>query len=341
MITVNSPENQPVPAMQFPDWKSAQAAAVTDPASLLALLELDPALLPAARAAAAVFPLRVPLSFVARMQKRNPDDPLLRQVLPLGLELEENAGFVTNPLKENEAVRAPGLLQKYQGRVLLTATGACGVHCRYCFRRHYPYAEQNPRKDWAAVLAAVRADDSIHEVILSGGDPFTLDTSRLKQVSADIESIPHIQRLRVHTRQPIVLPERVDDALVEWLASISLPLVIVLHVNHANEIDDHVRVAIGRLRRAGATLLNQSVLLRGINDDAASLLELSETLFDAGILPYYLHLLDPVSGAAHFDVQDARARAIVNEMHGRISGYLVPRLVREIPGKSGKTLINL
>lgn len=327
--------------MNRPDWNSAQATAVSDPAQLLEMLELDPCLLPAARAAAKLFPLRVPLGYIRRMKTGDAADPLLRQVLPLDAELHDAAGFGTDPVGEANAHIAPGLLQKYAGRVLLTTTGACGVHCRYCFRRHFPYAEQNPRRDWQAVVERIAGDESINEVILSGGDPLTLDTSRLHEITDALAQIPHLRRLRVHTRQPVVLPARVDAELLEWLNGIRHDVAIVLHVNHANEIDLHVRKALGALRDTGATLLNQSVLLRGVNDSADALVNLGEALFAAGVLPYYLHLLDPVAGAAHFDVPEQEARELLNEVHARLSGYLVPKLVREIPDRAGKSLINL
>lgn len=326
--------------MQQPDWKAAQAAAVTDPARLLAMLGLDESLLPAARAAARRFPLRVPQGFIARMQAGDPGDPLLRQVLPLDAELETQPGYGEDPVGESGAHIAPGLLQKYAGRVLLTTTGACGVHCRYCFRRHFPYSEQNPRRDWDAVIERIAGDMSISEVILSGGDPFTLDTPRLQVISEALAGIRHVRRLRIHTRQPVVLPERVDDALLAWLEEVPQDVAIVIHANHANEIDGAVRAALGKLRKSGAMLLNQSVLLRGVNDSADALAALSEALFAAGVLPYYLHLLDPVAGAAHFDVTETRAREIMRELHARVSGYLVPKLVREQAGEAGKTLIN-
>lgn len=327
--------------MKRPDWKSAQATAISDPARLLEMLGLDAGLLPAARAATKAFPLRVPLGYIRRMKTGDAADPLLRQVLPLDAELRDAAGFGTDPVGEANAHIAPGLLQKYAGRVLLTTTGACGVHCRYCFRRHFPYAEQNPRRDWQAVVERIADDETINEVILSGGDPFTLDTPRLREITDALAQIPHLRRLRVHTRQPVVLPERVDAELLEWLGGIKLNVAIVLHVNHANEIDSQVRDALGELRVTGATLLNQSVLLRGVNDSADALVNLSDALFAAGVLPYYLHLLDPVAGAAHFDVPEQEGRELVNAVHARLSGYLVPKLVREIPDRAGKSLINL
>jgi EF-P beta-lysylation protein EpmB len=338
MIPANSPQNQPGTTA---GWKAAQAAAITDPAELLQILDLDPALLPAARAAARVFPLRVPRGFVARMRHGDPDDPLLRQVLPLGAELDDVPGYGVDPVGESETHRAPGLLQKYAGRVLLTTTGACGVHCRYCFRRHFDYAGHNPRSDWAAVLAHIAGDNSIREVIFSGGDPLTLNTPRLRMMSAALAEISHLRRLRIHTRQPVVLPERVDSDLLDWLANLPFDVAMVVHANHANEIDGTVADTLSGLRSSGVTLLNQSVLLKGVNDNADALVHLSEVLFAAGVLPYYLHLLDPVAGAAHFDVPEPIARALLRDVHARLPGYLVPRLVREIPGNTGKTLINL
>lgn len=335
MILANAHENQPL----APTWKQAQAAAITDPAELIALLELDPAWLPAARAAAKGFPLRVPRGLVARMRKGDPHDPLLRQVLPIGAELDDVPGFGTDPVGESDASPVPGLLQKYHGRVLLPVTGACGIHCRYCFRRHFDYSAQNPRRHWQGLLEHLVRDAEVSEVILSGGDPLTLDTPRLTAIGQDLAAIPHIRRLRIHTRQAVVLPERIDDEFVAWIGALPFDVVMVVHVNHANEIDDIVRNRLARLRKAGVTLLNQSVLLRGVNDDADALVALSETLFSAGVLPYYLHLLDPVAGAAHFDVSENDALRLFGEIHARLPGYLVPRLVREIAARPGKTLI--
>lgn len=326
---------------QPPSWKSAQADAIRDPAELLTVLGLDMAWLPAARRAAELFPLRVPRGFVARMERGNPFDPLLRQVLPLGEELDEVPGFSPDPLEEHDFRDGKGLLQKYRGRVLLTATGACGVHCRYCFRRHFPYAEENPRRDWPAVIDAIAADESIHEVILSGGDPLTLDTRRLAEMSDALAAIPHVRRFRIHSRQPVVLPERIDAELLDWLGNLPWPTTLVIHANHGNEIDQAVCNALALVRRAGVHVLNQAVLLRGVNDSADALVDLSEALYAAGALPYYLHLLDPVDGAAHFDVDETIARRLMHEVHARLPGFLLARLVREIPGRSGKTLVNL
>ena len=318
-------------------WQNEMAEAVRDPAELLDLLELDARWLEPARRAATSFPLRVPRGFLARMRKGDPHDPLLRQVLPLGEELLEVPGYSRDPVGDMPSIAAKGLLHKYQGRVLLIATGACGVHCRYCFRRHFPYADETARSDdWREALDYLRGETGVNEVILSGGDPLTLSDERLAAFAKALEGIAHIKRLRLHTRQPVVLPSRVDDALLAWLGACMLQKVVVLHMNHAREMDPALKQACARLTSAGVTMLNQSVLLKGVNDSAAALAELSEALADAGVLPYYLSLLDPVAGAAHFDVPEPRALEIMAELRARLPGYLVPKLVREVPGAPAK-----
>jgi EF-P beta-lysylation protein EpmB len=314
---------------------------ITKPEALIETLGLDPRLLPGVRAANEVFALRVPAPYLARIRPGDPDDPLLKQVLPRDEELEEQPGYVADPLEEGAAKRAPGLLQKYSGRALLITTAACAIHCRYCFRREFPYAEQatDDGARWSAALAEISADSSIEEVILSGGDPLSLSDARLTQLTDALAVMPHVKRLRVHTRQPVVLPGRVDAGLCAWIAGIRQLLVFVLHVNHPNEIDADVRTACARLRAVGVTLLNQSVLLAGVNDDVDTLRQLSVTLMDAGVLPYYLHLPDRVRGTAHFDVAEERAKQLVAALTTQLSGYLVPRLVREIPGAPSKTAI--
>ncbi len=322
---------------QTPGWAQALAGAITDPEILLSRLGLGPEWLAPARAAARRFPLRVPAGFVARMRRGDPQDPLLRQVLPLAEECLAATGYGRDPVGDLNARRAPGLLQKYAGRVLLTATGACAVHCRYCFRRHFPYGEENASADhFRAALAEILADASIHEVILSGGDPLTLSDRRLREFSDALAGIAHVERLRLHTRLPVVLPERIDAGLLDWLRSVRVPVVIVIHANHPNELDASVATALGLLRAGSVTLLNQSVLLRGVNDDPGTLVALSERLFTLGVLPYYLHQLDRVEGAAHFEVSDADARQLHDEMRHRLPGYLLPRLVREVAGAPAK-----
>jgi EF-P beta-lysylation protein EpmB len=323
----------------MPAWQSALNQAVRSVRELLQLLKLEhttPAICPDARE----FPLRVPHSFVRRMVPGNAYDPLLRQVLPLPEEREATPGFHLDPLGERESMPAPGLLHKYHGRALLTLTGACAVHCRYCFRRHFPYGAANPgASHWEAVLAYLVRHEEIGELILSGGDPFVLPDARLSELAREIAGIPHVRTLRIHTRLPIVLPERVDENLLAWLGNHPQRTVLVVHCNHPNEIDESVCATMDTLRQAGVILLNQSVLLKGINDDATTLIRLSEALFAAGILPYYLHQLDRVQGGAHFEVDDGTARRLMEHLHVALPGYLVPRLVREIPDAPGKQLL--
>jgi EF-P beta-lysylation protein EpmB len=323
-------------------WQRELSRAITEPETLLAMLGLPAALLDGARAAGGLFGLRVTPSYLARMRRGDADDPLLRQVLPRAEELGEVAGYEADPLHERTALRAPSLLQKYAGRALLITTQTCAIHCRYCFRREFPYVERAVGAEAAsgprfhAALAAIAADASLEEVILSGGDPLSLSDARLAQLTDALADIQHVRRIRVHTRQPIVLPSRVDAGLIEWARGVRRPLIFVLHANHPNEIDDDVRAACATLRAAGVTLLNQSVLLRGVNDDAVTLARLSGALMDAGVLPYYLHLPDRVRGTAHFDVEERQAQALIAELAARLSGYLVPRLVREVPGAPSK-----
>jgi EF-P beta-lysylation protein EpmB len=325
-----------------PAWRRELAGAVTDPAQLLRLLALPEELLGPAAAAARRFPLRVPRGFVARMRPGDPHDPLLRQVLPLGAELAEVAGYGGDPVGDLHAAARPGVLHKYRGRALLMVAGGCAVNCRYCFRREFPYAEhQLAGAARAEALAYLAADSSITEVILSGGDPLLLGDDRLAALAAELAAIPHLRRLRVHTRVPVVLPARVDDALLGWLAGGRLRPVMVIHANHPREIDAAVASAMERLRAVGVTLLNQAVLLAGVNDSAEVLAELSEVLFEAGVMPYYLHLLDRVRGAAHFEVGQEQARQLVAALTARLPGYLVPRLVRERAGAAAKLPVDL
>jgi EF-P beta-lysylation protein EpmB len=277
------------------------------------------------------------------MRRGDPGDPLLRQVLPLAEEMLESPGYVADPVGDLQSLAATGVLHKYHGRALLVTTGACAIHCRYCFRREFPYAEQHAgAREFAAALALIREDTSITEVLLSGGDPLTLGDRRLGQLLGELEQIPHLQRVRVHTRLPVVLPERIDAGFIAtWGAVRRLQRIVVIHANHAQELAGaaDVHAALAALRDSGTTLLNQSVLLRGVNDSAAALEALSLALFEAGVLPYYLHLLDPVRGAAHFDVPAAEAQALHAELTARLPGYLVPRLVREVAGAPAKTML--
>ncbi|WP_254458359.1 EF-P beta-lysylation protein EpmB [Xanthomonas sacchari] len=327
----------PLPAAAPPRWQQAWRDAVRDPRELLALLGLDPQALGVSEQAATQFALRVPRSFVARMRPGDPHDPLLRQVLPIDAEQRRVAGFALDAVGDAAAKKADGVIHKYNGRALLVATGSCAVHCRYCFRRHFPYAGETAARDgWRAAVAAIAADPSIEEVILSGGDPLSLATPKLAELTEALAALPQLKRLRIHTRLPVVLPERVDAPLLAWLRALPWPLAFVIHANHANEFDAGVDAALARLREAGAQLLNQAVLLRGVNDSVEALAALSERSFAAGVLPYYLHQLDRVQGVAHFEVDDATALALHQALAARLSGYLVPKLVREIAGDTGK-----
>lgn len=337
MIAATSPASQFESAPHKPHWQQVLADAITDPAELCATLGLDPAFVAPAFAAAKDFALRVPRSYVARMRRGDPRDPLLLQILPSAAESTTTADFKADPVGDLDSRAGPGFLHKYAGRALLVTTGACAVHCRYCFRRHFPYADESPlRHGWRPALARLHADPSIHEVILSGGDPWSLSDRRLRQLTDALQELPQVRRLRVHTRYPVVLPERVDAGLLDWLRSVSLQKVVVIHANHANEVDEQVSRACTDLAGAGAAVLNQSVLLAGINDCVGALADLSEALFAAGVLPYYLHVLDKVQGAAHFDVEDSRASELHRELAARLPGYLVPRLVREVAGAPAK-----
>lgn len=329
------------PKLSHPTTGSETRDVVTDPAELLAVLGLPDELLPAARRAAERFGLRVPRHYIARMRPGDSTDPLLRQVLPLGAELEPAPGFDGDPVGDLASSRSPGLLQKYAGRALLVTTGACDVHCRFCFRREFPYDQQlasGSRLD--AALERVAADRSIAEVILSGGDPLVLSPRRLGGIVAAIAAIPHVERLRVHTRQPIVAPDRISDDLLAAFQGARASLVMVVHANHPHEVDEAVGRSLARCAVRGFTLLNQTVLLRGVNDDAATLAALSERLFACGVLPYYLHQLDRVSGAAHFAVPEAEALRLHAALLERLPGYLVPRLVREVAGAKFKTPVS-
>jgi len=319
-----------------PAWRSALARAWRDPVALLESLELEPAAVGFDADAAARFPFRVTREWAARIRPRDPHDPLLRQVLPHLDEGRAMPGFDADPVGERHLPPRGNLLQKYAGRALLLLTGACAIHCRYCFRREYPYAEHVGHSALLDGLAIVAADRDIDEVILSGGDPLVLGDEALGDVLEQLARIPHVRRIRLHTRLPVVLPARVTARLLELCASQPQAMVLVVHVNHAQEIDAATRAALARCRAAGLTLLNQAVLLAGVNDDVDNLAALSETLFDAGVLPYYLHLLDRVAGSAHFEVSEPRAAALEAALRARLSGYLVPRFVREVAGAASK-----
>jgi EF-P beta-lysylation protein EpmB len=321
-------------------WKRALREAVRDPDELIDLLDLPETFREPARRAAQLFPLAVPRALVARMRPGDPGDPLLRQVLPLDAEEEDAGGFTDDPVGDGAATIAPGLIQKYQGRVLLLAAGTCAINCRFCFRRHFPYGHL-PKGvlSWRPALERIAADTSIREVILSGGDPLVQSDKVLGRLAEELASIWHVKRLRVHTRLPVAIPERIDAALLGWLRSTRLTPLLVVHVNHPAELGGGFPEAIARLVDSGVPVLSQTVLLRGVNDDAAILRELFERLTDLRVLPYYLHQLDPVRGAAHFQVSEARGLEIMADLRRRLPGYAVPRYVQEVPGAESKVVL--
>jgi len=318
---------------QSPGWQQLWRESITNVDELLSVLGLTAYKTDLVPVKLEGFPLRVPRGFVARMGYGNPNDPLLLQILPRAVELDEMPGFTHDAVGDLRARAASGVLHKYRGRALLITTGACAIHCRYCFRRHFPYHKELATANrWEEALDYLRHDSSISEVILSGGDPMSLATAKLRELTQALSTVIHIRRLRIHTRLPIVLPERVDNELETWISELPWPTMIVIHANHANEIDNAVIAACKRLRQTGAMLLNQSVLLRGINDCVTKLAELCERLFDCAVLPYYIHQLDRVAGAAHFAVDDQQAVDLIEKLRCQLPGYLVPRLVREIEG---------
>lgn len=312
-------------------WQWQIAHAVRDANELTRLLHLE------ASPISTDFPLLVPWPYLARIEPGDRNDPLLRQILPIAEEGMSAPGFGTDPVADLDSIRQNGVLQKYDGRLLVITSGACAINCRYCFRRHFPYESFQPsQRDWDAIVDTTRSDPSIREVILSGGDPLVLSDRQLGNIAGRLEAIETVDTLRIHTRLPIVIPSRICESLLAWVRKTSLRVVVVVHVNHPNEIDNDVVVALEQLAAAGVTLLNQSVLLAGVNDDAAVLTALGRRLFDARTLPYYLHQLDPVAGAAHFQVGDKRALELMHEVRSELPGYLVPRLVREVASATSK-----
>lgn len=321
-------------------WQSQLTSAITSPKQLLTMLKLDTSLLPAALEASQNFKLKAPLSYVKRIKQGDINDPLLKQILPIDAECLEVEGYGKDPLQEWSQNPTNGVIHKYQGRLLLIVSGACAINCRFCFRRHFPYEDNHLSRDGVQkAIDYIAADTSISEVIFSGGDPLANSDKKLSAIISQLNMIPHLDTLRVHTRLPIMIPERVTDELITLLSTQCLKPVVVLHCNHSNEINEEVQRAIQKMAQAGITLLNQTVLLKGINDSADSLLALNKKLFHAGVLPYYLHLLDPVQGAAHFDVKEPKAIEIMQQLSAKSPGYLVPKLVREIAGEPNKTRI--
>ena len=325
---------------QLPRWQSLWRDSIRSPDELLKLLGLQAFSQHVSMQAHGQFPILVPRGFVTKMRSNDINDPLLRQILPLVNEEYLIPGFSLDAVGDIAAREATGVLHKYQGRALLITTGACAINCRYCFRRHFPYAQENAASNqWNSAIKYLQEDESIEELILSGGDPLSLSTGKLRNLSDLLKPIKHIKRLRFHTRLPVVLPERIDQEFLDWISELPFQIVFVIHANHTNELDSTVGDALQKLKSTGATLLNQSVLLKGVNDNIDDLVLLSNRLFDFGVLPYYLHLLDKVHGAAHFSVPMEQAKTILNEMLAKLPGYLVPKLVQEIAGQANKTPI--
>jgi len=319
-------------ALQERDWRATLRDAISDPVALLRALDLPTGL---ATPSVAGFPLRVTAPYLGRMRRGDPADPLLRQVLPLATEHEVRPGFGDDPVGDRDALVAAGLLHKYRGRVLAVTTGNCAIHCRFCFRHNFPYgslADADP----ARLLGALETLDDVEELILSGGDPLTLSDARLEALVSAASDRRQLHTLRLHTRVPVVLPERITAELCRLLTTTRLKVVVVIHANHPNELDAEVDDALARLAAHGMTLLNQAVLLAGVNDDAEVLATLSRRLFATGVLPYYLHLLDRAAGTHHFEVTAPRALELHAALVAELPGYLVPRLVREVPGADSK-----
>lgn len=323
------------------NWKKDLANAISDPEKLLFILELPQAPFQSDCAARQLFPMRVPQSFVNRMEKGNPNDPLFLQVMPNQREFDQVPGFTKDPLEEHESA-VPGLLHKYTNRVLFIVRGGCAVNCRYCFRRHFPYQENsNNKHEWQQALDYIRNKPEVNEVIFSGGDPLMANDDQLGWLVHELEKIPHLKRLRIHTRLPVVMPSRVTYEFVALLKDSSLRCNVVLHINHANELAADLPPALKKLTDAGIMLFNQAVLLAGVNDNINTLTDLHEALFDNRIQPYYLHVLDRVEGAAHYEVSEKRAVELMNGLLLSLPGFLVPKLVREIGGEKSKTPISI
>ncbi|MCW8962506.1 MAG: EF-P beta-lysylation protein EpmB [Gammaproteobacteria bacterium] len=325
---------------QDTDWKTELRQAVTKPEELLELLELPKSRwLNSARQAALQFPLKVPRGFIQRMEKGDAADPLLRQILPLANELQKTEGYNKDPVGDGTSTPVPGLIHKYRSRALLISTGACAVHCRYCFRRHFPYQSSHAGgSQLEEIRQYLHTHNELNEVILSGGDPLMLDDRQLARLLQTISAIPHIRWIRIHSRLPIVLPERVTEKLLETLSGYK-PVTLVIHCNHPNELDSSVNTALRSLHQFDIRLYNQSVLLRGVNNQVETLCELSHQLYAARVQPYYLHCLDRVDGAAHFDLSDHEIETLYHQVQAQLSGFLVPKLVRELQGKPSKSLI--
>lgn len=327
-----------VPILQVKSWQEELQQLIKSPEALIKHLQLEDKWIEPAIKASAHFPLRATESYISKIKKGDPHDPLLRQILPIDAELHPVEGYTSDPLEEKQFIPLPGIVHKYQSRVLFIAATQCAINCRYCFRRHFPYNDHElNRQQWQSGLDYIQSSQSINEVILSGGDPFSLSDNQLLWLVEQISDIKHVEYLRVHTRYPIILPSRITPPLLKALTGTRLKTIVVVHCNHPQEIDKEVEMALKCLKNANVTLFNQSVLLKGINDSSQILATLSKALFQAGVQPYYIHLLDKVEGAAHFAVENYEAKNIYKELLTLLPGYLVPKLVKETAHEGSKT----
>ncbi len=337
LMMINIEKNSPIP-----HWQQELRTAFTNISDLLFYLHLDSADLSLQYQASKNFPLLATKSYVDRIKKSDWADPLLRQILPLADELKQHPDFINDPVGDSQASVMPGLLHKYHGRVLLVTTGACAIHCRYCFRRAFPYSDNSAhRSQITAIIDYLTNNPGITEVILSGGDPLTLSDAKFQHLISTLSDIQHIDRIRIHSRIPVVLPSRITDKFLDTLASSDKKIIMVIHANHPNELNHEVEKGLLKMKQLGITLLNQTVLLQGVNDDPVILTQLSFRLFDCHTLPYYLHLLDKVSGAQHFDINNPTVKILYEQLQATLPGYLVPKLVREESGEAYKTPIQI
>lgn len=320
-------------------WSQHLSQAITSLPELVKLLGLPESLAHQGREAHQSFKLLVPRPYLSRMEYGNQNDPLLLQILPSAAEMQNVFGYTKDPLEEAEHNPQKAIVHKYKRRLLVITTGTCAVNCRYCFRRHFPYGDnQLAQAEWQSVIDYLKGHPDVNEVILSGGDPLMMKDTLLADKVRQIEALPQIKRLRIHSRLPVVIPARVSDDMLDWISKSRLDIIMVWHINHANEMDEELASAAFKLKQAGVTLLNQGVLLKGINDTVEAQVDLSETVFDAGILPYYMFTLDPVEGAAHFDINIEEAQRLMGKVAAELPGYLVPKLAKEIPGKTAKSV---
>ena len=322
--------------MEIPNWREIQKNNFTNWEALCSFLELDSANQKKVEKRPR-FPLNLPYRLARKIKKNQIDDPILRQFLPTYLEAEKRPGFVLDPVCDRSFQHTKKLMQKYKGRCLLLCSSACAMHCRFCFRQNYPYEQTKHHFD--AEIEHIAKDNSLLEVILSGGDPLSVSDRSLATLICQLSAINHLQLLRIHTRFPIGIPERITKNFEAMLRSTRLQVFFVIHINHEKELDSDVLKALQKVRTSGATLLAQTVLLQGVNDSFASLKNLFFSLVRNGIIPYYLHHLDRVQGSLQFEVASKKGKKLIEQLRNELPGYAVPRYVVEIPFRKSKTLL--